>query len=115
VAEQPIRETTLPDGVTPEEWKAALAMVQEMRRQRERTTSYNRGLEAAAQQAEAWAAQCCGGSGEGGEGYRNLAIAIRRMASSPETTDDADRALCAIGLVLGPPVLALLALLLLAY
>ena len=32
-----------------------------------------------------------------------------------QTTDDADRALCAIGLVLGPPVLALLALLLLAY
>ena len=39
--------------------------------------SFNAGLELAAQLAESWADQCCGGSGEGGEGYRNLAKAIR--------------------------------------
>jgi hypothetical protein len=73
VASDPV---TTPPGLSTAEWE----MVQEMSRQAIRREGYNRGIEAAAQQAEAWADQCCGGSGEGGEGYRNLAVAIRRMA-----------------------------------
>ncbi len=40
-------------------------------------SSFNAGLELAAKIADSWADECCGGSGVDGEGYRNLAKAIR--------------------------------------
>jgi hypothetical protein len=40
---------------------------------------YLLGLAAAARKAEEWAAECCGGSGLGGEGYKNLAQAILKI------------------------------------
>ena len=67
---------TTPAGLSAAEWE----IVQEYRRQAIRIDGYKRGLEAAAQKADAWAAECCGGSGEGGEGYRSLANQIRAMA-----------------------------------
>lgn len=47
------------------------------REQRQRF--FQMGLDAASALADNWADQCCGGSGEGGEGYRNLACAQRRL------------------------------------
>jgi hypothetical protein len=44
--------------------------------------SFNAGLELAARLAESWADECCGGSGDYGEGYRNLAKSIRAKQSS---------------------------------
>lgn len=41
---------------------------------------YLMGLEAAAQKCENFAAQCCGGSGEGGGGYLAAADAIRKIS-----------------------------------
>jgi hypothetical protein len=40
---------------------------------------YNAGLIDAARKADGWAAECCGGSGEGSQGYKNLAESIRNM------------------------------------
>lgn len=40
---------------------------------------YQAGLDAAARMADNWADQCAGGSGSGGEGYRALACAQRRI------------------------------------
>ncbi len=42
-------------------------------------SGYLAGLRAASNKAINWADECCGGSGDGGEGYRNLAAAIRRI------------------------------------
>lgn len=44
--------------------------------------AFNAGLELAARIAESWADECCGGSGQGGEGYRNLAKVIRNKQRS---------------------------------
>lgn len=38
--------------------------------------NYNHGLWVASQMAEEWAALCSGGTGQGGDGYKNLASAI---------------------------------------
>jgi hypothetical protein len=43
--------------------------------------SYNRGLDDAAETARDWSRQCCGGTGEGGEGYANLADVIERKTA----------------------------------
>lgn len=61
----------VPAGLTREEWEMVL-------RHRLVVTSrlhYNRGLEAAARKAESYAREC----GGGGDGYLNLANAIREM------------------------------------
>jgi hypothetical protein len=42
------------------------------------TVAFNQGLELAAQIAEAWANEAEAYGGNGGEGYRNLAHAIRK-------------------------------------
>lgn len=44
-----------------------------------RLNGYRMGLHAASRMALSYADQCCGGSGEGGEGYRNLADAISKI------------------------------------
>lgn len=59
--------------------KEEVQLILTQRKEKARITSYNQGLEAAAQQAESYAAQCCGGTGEGGEGYKNLAVSIRQL------------------------------------
>lgn len=61
--------------LTPEERTLVLAH----RKRAEYARAYNNGLEAAASQCEAWADECCGGSGEGGEVYRNIAGSIRKL------------------------------------
>jgi hypothetical protein len=66
-----------PEGLTTDEWK----MIKDHRKKQERDRYRNLGLADAAGLADNWAEQCCGGSGEGGEGYRNLANAIRGMMS----------------------------------
>lgn len=78
-------DATAARRITRDEW----ARVERERQRNKDTIAYNQGLEAAAQQAESWAAQSGGGSGVGGEGYTNLAIAIRRMQvpHDPNTTD----------------------------
>lgn len=43
--------------------------------------AYVMGLSDAARTAESWADQSCGGSGTGGEGYRNLARSILGLAA----------------------------------
>jgi hypothetical protein len=64
-----------PEGLTTEEWNLILEL-----RQKNRDTAWrNTGLQEAASLADQWADECCGGSGQGGEGYRNLATAIRRL------------------------------------
>jgi hypothetical protein len=40
---------------------------------------YIRGVMAGAQKARSWGEEAGGGSGEGGEGYKNLADAITRL------------------------------------
>jgi hypothetical protein len=51
-------------------------LVLEEERERRETMMFNSGLEAAARKSVEWADQSCGGSGFGGEGYRNLATSI---------------------------------------
>lgn len=50
--------------------------------EQERLRGYRLGLAAAASKARSWADQCAGGSGEGGEGYRNLAASIEAIDPS---------------------------------
>lgn len=59
--------------LTPEEKD----LIIEHRKKREYLRGYNEGLETAAKTCESWAAESCGGSGEGGHGYKNLAAIIR--------------------------------------
>lgn len=54
-------------------------VVEELRESRTRRTGYMEGLEAAARLAYRWAEEAGGGMGGGGEGYRNLAAAIRQI------------------------------------
>jgi hypothetical protein len=61
--------------LTNEEWQA----VQEMRLQKRDKTVRNGALEEAARLADSWADESGGGSGKGGEGWRNFASAIRKM------------------------------------
>lgn len=68
----------VPNGVTSEEWNLIL----ERRKTREREIAISSGLELAARLAEQWATESGGGSGNGGEGYLNLAIAIRRLKNA---------------------------------
>ncbi len=56
--------------------EAERIFIAQQRKSAEMDRAFNAGLEAAARLAESWADQCCGGSGEGGEGYRNLAKSI---------------------------------------
>jgi hypothetical protein len=44
--------------------------------------AYNRGLHAAACLAENWGEQAGGGSGQHGQGYKNLASSIRRKMTT---------------------------------
>lgn len=67
--------TVRPDGLTAEEWAVVLKMRRDLADRAARAT----GLEAAARLAENWADQAGGGSGLGGEGFRNLATAIRQL------------------------------------
>lgn len=53
--------------------------LEEAKWQTVRLNGYRMGLHAASQMALSYAEQCCGGSGEGGEGYRNLAYAILKI------------------------------------
>ena len=69
-------KTTRPEGLSEAEWLAVL----DMRKRLVFDNGFNAGLETAALIADSWADQCCGGSGEGGEGYRNLAVSIREKA-----------------------------------
>lgn len=41
--------------------------------------THDLAIAAAANIAKSWAAECCGGSGEGGEGYLNLANTINNL------------------------------------
>lgn len=66
---------TRPDNLTAEEWE----MVLQFRRAKADAAARARGLDAAARLADEWADQCGGGSGAGGDGYRNLAAAIRQL------------------------------------
>lgn len=54
------------------------AIIIEHRKKRDYMRAYNHGLETAACICESWAAESCGGSGEGGQGYKNLAEIIRK-------------------------------------
>lgn len=59
--------------LTPEEQ----ALIIEHRKRLDYKRAYDDGLETAARICESWAAESCGGSGEGGQGYKNLAAIIR--------------------------------------
>ena len=60
--------------ITPEERDIII----EHRKRRDYMRAYNDGIEAAAHICESWAAESCGGSGEGGHGYKSLAAIIRK-------------------------------------
>lgn len=64
--------TDKPEGLSNREWEAVL----ELRKSDTYAKGVNHGLELAASIAEEWGRVSGGGTGEGGEGYRNLAQTI---------------------------------------
>ncbi len=64
--------------LTPEE----VQLVLNSRTEKIRTEAYKQGLVAAFHKCQEWANECDGGSGKGGEGYRNLGEAILRIDPS---------------------------------
>jgi hypothetical protein len=61
--------------LTPDEWQ----LVQNKRQAEERNKAFNEGISRAIELCNSYAAQCCGGSGQGGEAYKIVAQNLERL------------------------------------
>ncbi len=59
--------------------EAEVTLVTKAREREIFEAGYRMGLAAASAKAIAWGNECCGGSGEGGQGYHNLGASILRI------------------------------------